>query len=152
MISAKNLYGRRSKTEGRTFLKYSSLPHGTRLIEVRVLMVRETPRLNSPCCLDIAPDMTVDGKPFLTDATSIPINLTNLQKLGQLIGDDISTLDGGGRVRFGFKVQANPQSKSLDDAEVMGFDVVGADPAGAGAPEPAAPPSHPDNANRRNRR
>lgn len=145
-LSAKQLFRRRSKTEGRTFLKYSDLPMGTRILETRVLMVRETPRLNSPAAFDIAPEVMCDGRPVTVTADSVTINLTNLQLIGEQVGDDLAKL-AGSVITWSFSMKSNPNAKGPDDAEVMGFDFVSAKlpppiPAGNGM-EPAAAPEKP---------
>src|SRR5580765_150401 len=104
MISANRLQKTRSKTEGYTFLKYADVPYGTLRLTVRVIMVRETPKLNSPCCLDIAPTILCDGQTLKTDKTSLPLNLTNMKALAGIVGDDLSAARGMD-ISFGFSTK-----------------------------------------------
>jgi hypothetical protein len=116
----------RSRAEGRTFLKYSELPSGTRFLTVSVLMMRETPKLNSPCVIDIAPDVDCDGAAVKVESSSIAINLTNLKALAAAVGDDVSIIMGG-KMTFGFSWKENPNPRAGEDQEVMGFDFIRAE-------------------------
>lgn len=141
MISAKRLNQQKSKTEGRTFLKYSDLPFGTRRLVVRVIEIRETPRLNSPCAIDIANSIEVDGDMQPTEATSIPVNLTNMKKLAELVGDDL-TAARGMMLGFSFSLKNNPNARPGDNTETMGFDLMTAELPGAKRPEPEPEPAN----------
>lgn len=125
MISANRLLKTRSRTEGYTFLKYADVPYGTNLVTVKVIAVRETPKLNSPCCLDIEPQILCDGKPVKTDKTTVPLNLTNMGKLAAKVGDDLSAARGM-EVTFSFSTKPNPSARTPDEEEVMGLDLVDA--------------------------
>lgn len=139
MISAKELNLKRSKTGGRTFLKYQHIPFGTRELRTRAIDVRATPQLNSPAAIDIARDVTCDGKPHTVDADSIPLNLTNLKILSDKVGDDITAARGMILV-WSFSLKNNPNARPGDDSEVMGLDLLDALlPEPAAEPRPAAP-------------
>jgi len=124
-VSAKRLFQTRSRSEGRTFLKYSSLPFGTRELKTHVLDVRESPKLNSPAVVDIRNQIDCDGKTVLTEATSIPLNFSNLKALDKLIGDDLSAARGMILI-WHFSLKPNPNARPGDESEVMGFDLVDA--------------------------
>jgi hypothetical protein len=127
MISAQRLNQTRSRAEGRTFLKYSDIPFGTRAAKVRCIDIRETPKLNSPCVLDIDKFIHCDEKQVETDKTSIPLNLTNMNALAKLVGDDLSAARGM-ILTFGFSLKNNPNARpGAEDSEVMGFDLIAAD-------------------------
>lgn len=165
MISAKGLYARKSRAEGREFLKYSMLPRGARSLTVTVLSLREAPKLDSPCVIDYLPEAICDGQKVTLQADSIAINLTNLKALGNLIGDDVSVI-AGGKVTFHFSWKDNPKAKLGEANEVMGFDLVAAElpahivkeraeaaaaQAATAAPSDPPPAAAPDKPGRRTR-
>lgn len=122
MVSGSGLLKQRSKSEGYTFLKYSDVPFGTATLTVRVTNVRATPKLNSPCALDIEKWIECDGKRRETDKTSIPLNQTNLKALMGIVGDDITAAKGM-LIDFGFSLKNNPNARTPDEDQVMGLDL-----------------------------
>jgi len=85
MISAKKK-AEEHVGEGGTLLKGSSLPAKVNEVSVKVLAVREAPEgFSSPIILDIEEVYQCQG---------IPLNLTNMKRLAEIVGDDLEAAQG----------------------------------------------------------
>jgi len=119
MLSAKDLFQRRSVAGGRTFLKVSDLPRGTRNVQVEVRDIREAPRaFQSPLIVDIGV-VYVGGNPVQTEKTSLPINISNMSRMVECLGhDDLSAVHGM-FLDLDIESVRNPQAQRGDPDEFV---------------------------------
>lgn len=96
MISGQDLLNRRSRAGGRTFLSATDpLVRRSRSVEFVVRDIRESPQgINAPAMVDFD-RVIADGEEIRTDKTSLTLNMSNVRRLTQVIGDDISKVRGG---------------------------------------------------------
>lgn len=127
MMSAKDALANRPAGSGANLLKGSDLPAKTERITVKALDIRKAPsNFNSPYLLDIT--CSIPGK------TSFPLNISNIQALAELLGDNLEAVRGR-EVTLRKYLTRNPQQNK------MAFGLVVEKVSGKTlAPKPAAKP------------